>query len=414
MSYHSTQSQAYHPSHHPSAAAGKANYRPQHRRANAQHHASSRSGYTIAHAGRQVRFGPVVFWIVVGTIVLMGGWSAATATYFAFKDDVLTRVMASKAQMQYSYEDRIAELRARIDRTTSRQMLNQEEFERKLDDILRRQSILERRSEAIDALPDVTVTGSVRTSSRDRGQRVGDKGTQSAGNIIERLQTSLDRVEQRQIAALSAAEDMYENRMRRMRGVVSDLGLSPSRLGISAPRGVGGPYVPVRLSNKADAFERKIHRVNISRAQADKMNLQLARIPYRRPITATASYSSPFGVRSDPFLGRPAMHTGLDFRAPTGMAVLAAASGRVVKAGWHGGYGRMIEVDHGGGLTTRYGHLSAIGVKIGATVRPGQNIGAVGSTGRSTGPHLHYETRIDGKATDPQRFLRAGSRLAAG
>lgn len=108
------------------------------------------------------------------------------------------------------------------------------------------------------------------------------------------------------------------------------------------------------------------------------------------------------------------MHTGLDFRASTGEPVRATATGKVVKAGWHGGYGRLVEVDHGNGLTTRYGHLSAISVKIGEQIRIGQTLGEVGSTGRSTGPHLHYETRIDGEAVDPQRFLRAGVRLAAG
>ena len=114
------------------------------------------------------------------------------------------------------------------------------------------------------------------------------------------------------------------------------------------------------------------------------------------------------------FLGRPAMHTGLDFRASTGDPVRATANGKVVNAGWSGGYGRMVEIDHGNGLSTRYGHLSAINVKIGQQVTIGQVIGEVGSTGRSTGPHLHYETRIDGDAVDPQKFLRAGVRLSQG
>jgi hypothetical protein len=86
------------------------------------------NGYTLVHAGRQVRFGPVVFWIVVGTVVMLGVWSAATATYFTFRDDVLTRLIARQSEMQYAYEDRIADLRAKIDRTTSRQMLDQEQF----------------------------------------------------------------------------------------------------------------------------------------------------------------------------------------------------------------------------------------------------------------------------------------------
>ena len=98
----------------------------------------------------------------------------------------------------------------------------------------------------------------------------------------------------------------------------------------------------------------------------------------------------------------------------TGDPVRATANGKVINSGWSGGYGRMVEIDHGNGLSTRYGHLSQIDVKVGDVVKIGQVIGEVGSTGRSTGPHLHYETRIDGEAVDPQKFLRAGVRLSAG
>ena len=136
-------------------------------------------------------------------------------------------------------------------------------------------------------------------------------------------------------------------------------------------------------------------------------------MPYRKPVIGEVEFTSGFGVRSDPFLGRPAMHTGLDFRAATGDPVRATANGKVVSSGWAGGYGRMVEVDHGNGLSTRYGHLSEIHVKVGDVIKIGQVIGAVGSTGRSTGPHLHYETRIDGDAVDPQKFLRAGVRLSS-
>src|SRR3954465_523347 len=123
-------------------------------------------GYTIVHAGKQVRLGPVVFWIVVGPTGLLGMWAAATATYFTFRDDVLTRLVARQAEMQYAYEDRIAELRAQIDRTTSRQLLDQERFEQKLDQIQRRQISLEQRTTALGGLPDNAPTGSVRTPGR--------------------------------------------------------------------------------------------------------------------------------------------------------------------------------------------------------------------------------------------------------
>ena len=105
------------------------------------------------------------------------------------------------------------------------------------------------------------------------------------------------------------------------------------------------------------------------------------------------------------------MHTGLDMRGDTGEPVHATANGKVTIAGREGGYGNMVEIDHGNGFSTRFGHLSAIDVKVGQTVRTGQVVGKIGSTGRSTGPHLHYETRINDEAVDPQKFLKAGLRL---
>jgi murein DD-endopeptidase MepM/ murein hydrolase activator NlpD len=426
----------------------------------ATHHPASPSaqggdGYTIVHAGKQVRFGPVVFWIVVGTVVVLGMWSAATATYFAFRDDVLTRLIARQAEMQYAYEDRIAELRAKVDRTTSRQLLDQEQFDQKLDQIMRRQSALESRATALGAIPDVAVTGSIRPSARGAAPDPAPSGTpkpspisdtvifvappdrearlesrapviakaqpnqfakvQGIDNVLVRLQTSLDQVERRQMAALSSAEESIESRVRRMRGVITDLGLDMAQLEAATPRsGIGGPFVPVKLAAEAGAFERQLYRINVNRAQMQRLNATLALVPYRKPVIGEVEFTSGFGVRSDPFLGRPAMHTGLDFRAASGDPVRATANGKVVSSGWAGGYGRMVEIDHGNGLSTRYGHLSEINVKVGDIIKIGQVIGAVGSTGRSTGPHLHYETRIDGDAVDPQKFLRAGVRLSAG
>lgn len=113
-----------------------------------------------------------------------------------------------------------------------------------------------------------------------------------------------------------------------------------------------------------------------------------------------------FGFRRNPFGGRSyEFHPGMDIDGERGESVLAPASGKVIKAGWTGGYGNMIEVDHGNGLTTRYGHLSKIDVSIGDTVTRGQLIGFIGSTGRSTGPHLHYELRLNDKSVNPRHVL---------
>jgi len=137
-------------------------------------------------------------------------------------------------------------------------------------------------------------------------------------------------------------------------------------------------------------------------------------VPLRKPLSGEASLTSPFGYRLDPFLGRPALHPGVDLLQPYGAEIRATAAGRVAHAGPMGGYGNMVEIDHGFGLATRYGHMSEVLVGEGQQVAQGDLLGRLGSTGRSTGPHLHYEVRVDGEPVDPERFMLAGGRLGAG
>jgi murein DD-endopeptidase MepM/ murein hydrolase activator NlpD len=409
------------------------------------HHAGSgrwAASYTLIHAGRQLRLGPIAFWIVVGTLVIMAVWTITTATYFAFREDVLTRLIARQADMQFGYEDRIAELRAQVDRISSRQLLDQEQYEQKLDQILRRQSVLESRASALNGLGDVT--GSIRPSARgaageprpaqlkpapindkgsflfprereapiDPGTSLAIKSAGGVGGAIIRLQASLDRVEQRQAATLNSLEETYDSKARRIRGVLTELGVDVGKVVPAEPTGgVGGPYVPARFPKEAVGFERQLHRLAIARGHVNRLTRVLGTVPVRKPVDGEVELASTFGVRNDPFTGSPAMHTGLDVQGETGRPVRATADGTVTTAGWSGGYGKTVDVDHGNGISTRYGHLSAIDVHVGQSVRIGQIVGKIGSTGRSTGPHLHYETRVRGEAVDPQKFLRAGRRL---
>jgi murein DD-endopeptidase MepM/ murein hydrolase activator NlpD len=127
-------------------------------------------------------------------------------------------------------------------------------------------------------------------------------------------------------------------------------------------------------------------------------------IPSVQPVDKL-NFTSNFGIRSDPFVGTARMHAGVDIPGPTGTPIYATADGIVSNADRQGGYGNMVEIDHGKGIATRYGHLSRMMVQPGARVVRGQVIGLMGSTGRSTGPHLHYEVRIDGHAVNPVPFL---------
>jgi murein DD-endopeptidase MepM/ murein hydrolase activator NlpD len=378
-------------------------------------------------------------------------WTVATATYFAFREDVLTRLIGRQAEMQFAYEDRVAELRGQIDRLTGRQMLDQEKFEQKLDQLLRRQSALEQRAASMTSIADPAITGSIKAPPRgqpidlplttpkpspisdkviftappDREARLesrtpANRGPQVAGKakgmeaMLARVQASLDRVENSQMAALNSMEESYDAKARRIRGVLNELGLNAGKAqSVLVGSGTGGPFIPVKPRNDAGNFERQLYRINVARTQVDSLSRTLSNVPVRKPLMGEIDTSSGFGVRMDPFINAPAMHSGLDFRGSTGDPVRATAAGKVTQAGWNGGYGKLIEIDHGNGLSTRYGHLSELNVSVGQTVRIGQTIGRIGSTGRSTGPHLHYETRVDGDAVDPQKFLRAGIRLGS-
>jgi len=374
----------------------------------------ARRAYTIAHAGRQIRFGPVAFWIAVGTVVIMAGWSITAASYLAFRDDVLRTLIARQAEQQFAYEDRIAELRAQIDRTTSRQLLDQEQFEQKLDELMRRQATLESRASTLSGIADPTTTGSIgpanaKADSAAAPRREHDRQS-SIGVTLGRLEASLDRVDRRQAIALGQMGDRYEAKARRLRDVFARLGLKPE----AVPSATGGPLVPVKPPRQNQGFERALTRVSLARADADGLGAALLTVPIRKPVIGEIDETSPFGIRMDPFVHEAAMHTGIDFRGDIGEPVHATAAGTVATAGWSGGYGKMVEIDHGNGLATRYGHLSEIDVAVGGKVRIGQIIGRIGSTGRSTGPHLHYETRLNGEAINPQKFLDAGDRLFGG
>src|SRR6478736_1036576 len=140
--------------------ARQASPRGQSAAAMSRHVQRTHNGYTLTHAGHQIRIGPVAFWIVVGTLVVMAVWSVATGTYFAFRDNVLTRLIGRQAEMQFAYEDRIAELRAQVDRIMSRQLLDQEQFEKKLNTLLQRQSTLEQRTSTLTG--DLSTTGTIK------------------------------------------------------------------------------------------------------------------------------------------------------------------------------------------------------------------------------------------------------------
>ena len=194
------------------------------------------------------------------------------------------------------------------------------------------------------------------------------------------------------------------------------------RLGISASRfhqvsgAMGGPYEPLPTTGttliakgQPDPAFRALFQ---SWKRLEQLQQGIVAIPSQRPVDAV-TFTSGFGVRSDPFRGGAAMHAGVDIPGPTGTPIYATADGVVGRAQWANGYGNLVELDHGKGIQTRYGHLSAILVQAGTRVTRGQLIARMGSTGRSTGSHLHYEVRLDGHAVNPMPFLQSANYLVA-
>ena len=228
---------------------------------------------------------------------------------------------------------------------------------------------------------------------------------------VGELARGLDRLQTRQAESLNRIEEGYVGTETRVRAVLAELGVGAPPATAKRALAMGGPLLPF-LSNE-DPFERQITRVRADANTMAELGQLIDRVPVRRPVPPGAELTSGFGPRLDPFVKQYAFHSGVDLRGDPGDVTRATAAGRVLAAGYQGGYGLMIEIDHGNGLATRYGHLSAIEVGEGQTVEAGDPVGRIGTTGRSTGPHLHYEVRLAGEPVDPQRYLQAGMRLGA-
>lgn len=216
----------------------------------------------------------------------------------------------------------------------------------------------------------------------------------------------------RKMASLAGGNiDMIENDLAGIRQSLAGTGLGMESLLNRIRRnkenvGIGGPFIPAPMSKPQ-------HHLNISLVSLnqrldrwyDLTTLQDA-LPIGKPIERIR-VTSPFGSRGDPFQGAPAHHEAVDLGGMMGEPIHTTAPGKVVRAGRWGWYGNMVEIDHGLGFRTRYAHMDKIFVTKGDTVRSGDRIGTVGNTGRSTGPHLHYEIRVRGHAVDPMKFIKA-------
>ncbi|MDH7794868.1 MULTISPECIES: M23 family metallopeptidase [unclassified Beijerinckia] len=447
---------------------------------------ASRYFITLAHGDdiKCIAIRPWALYLAGGVVPLVALLTIGSAAYSLFHDRMLQALMTRQAEMQSAYEDRLAAMRTHVDRVASRQLLDQDSIENRVQELVARQAQLETRAVVVASLADSagleanTSTplpmGRPAAKNRQANQAIGGGFVQApafapletrdapALKALERslapqkprpepivedttpetlplrsgktsdassavplalhlaeITAKLDRVENLQVRSVNQIAVTAQRKTAQLRTALASAGVSLDRFtparqaSAGEPAAVGGPFVPLKSDSNGSPFEREVIRQQDQIILAQRLRQALPFIPLRRPLSSVADVTSPFGARTDPFLGRAAMHTGVDLREPYGAQVVATAAGKVVTAGWNGGYGNMVEIDHGHGVSTRYGHMSAILVSEGQQLTAGTVVGRLGSTGRSTGAHLHYEVRIDDEPVDPTRFLRAGAQFFA-
>lgn len=400
----------------------------------------------ILASGDHVRHLTIRPWMAAMTLcfvcVLGIGYLAATA-YLIFRDDLIGATIAHQARMQHDYEDRISALRAQIDRVTSRQLLDQQVVEQKVEKLFEQQAALTSRHGRLGGLleraeesglsteePSTTATPGKQASLSGGANAienllgtskkaatpatvaalgyapVGENSSDRADRVFSKVTLSLKTIEQDQLHRITQLTRGADKKTEEMAAIMTRTGIKIDDL---KPSGIGGPFVEPQNAN-GSIFENSMNDLDVALNRLEIMRSTAGELPFGNPAPGR-NITSRFGNRMDPFLGRPALHAGIDFQAETGANVRSTGAGTVTVAANSGGYGNMVEVDHGQGITTRYGHMSAILVKVGDTIEAGDIVGRAGSTGRSTGPHVHYEVRRNDSPIDPMRFLSAGVKL---
>lgn len=389
----------------------------------------------IARGDRIRTFELKLRWVVFGAILLLGalggGAYYGATTLLEQQGARDARLAASvQAELRDAYEIRIADMTRQIDTLVGQQLDDRSAIETQIAALAERQQSLNERQQLLTGLADdafavginvlpalapLPVANPHRTGGLPPGAVVvppnigGPVDPITTGAVdplaepfdpaamIAAIEQAANIIENDQIAAVEELAEVAAARADRLADALGTIGYGGGAQ--------GGPYIPIEEGHE------DLEEIGNDLADLAVLQATASRLPLAQPV-ASMSLTSRFGSRRDPFTGRTAMHSGLDMAAATGTQVRATGPGRVVFAGTNGGYGRMVEIDHGNGITTAYGHLNSISVSVGETVARGEVIARSGSTGRSTGPHLHYEVRRNGRAIDPLPWVRVGQQIS--
>lgn len=322
-----------------------------------------------------------------GVLALTLGWLVALA------------VMAWGTWRAESDLAAFAEEKARVATASERLEAYAGDLDRVVADLAAQQKFLEQMTEM---LPEDITADAIDTSVTDSSAETSETIRQVSA-IFPKAR-GLAELEARQIALAEKLTRFANARARRAEAAMRKLNLDPRLLSRETSAAMGGPFEAP--TGKNAALDPRFERLGLSLARMAVLERALEGIPQVVPASVT-SITSGFGYRRDPFNGHGAMHSGLDFKGAVGSPIYAAAKGTVSHVGWKSGYGKTVEISHGNGMMTRYAHLSRFDVMPGQEVDAGDRIAGMGSTGRSTGPHLHFEVRINDRAINPRPFLEA-------
>jgi murein DD-endopeptidase MepM/ murein hydrolase activator NlpD len=358
----------------------------------------------------------------VRPLVLYSGFAALLATNvltlvgLVMAPDISKLLVGQNDSILTAYEDRISQLRLEVDRLQSRHYAQAGDINLQLQDLAQTQELLMEQHQYVKQLADKAATLGIETAALPPADEDAPLLTSSlipsgdAGAEVAAATASVNQMMDDSRLALATLSDQATSKTDEIMDTLAGIGIRPK---LPTFDDMGGPLLPPidgpetsALIDDANAVAEALERYKAARGAAD-----LA--PVHKPLAVATRTSSTFGNRKDPFTGRLAFHSGIDYAAPNGSTVMSAGAGKVTFVGQMSGYGNAVEITHGNGLVTRYGHLSSFLVKEGQSVSTGTPIARVGSTGRSTGPHLHFEVRRTDNAVDPARYLKAGKQLAA-
>ena len=313
--------------------------------------------------------------------------------------------MAAMSYVQYRTQaDRLTLLQEQARVATAQERIRDygDDLDAVAEDLGKRQDFLEAMTSALPE--DIVAEGN---------DTVTDSSSESAATV-EKVSaafpqaTALARLEARQLAYVERLTRFADQRSARASQALRQLGLNPAAMVASAERQAMGGPLELLATSANGRIDPRFERLGLSLARMSALERGLDAVPQVTPTSLDiTSLSSGFGYRRDPFTGAGAMHSGLDFKGPMGAPIYAAADGVVSFVGWKSGYGNVVEINHGNGLMTRYAHMSRFATRVGKRLEAGAVIGAIGNTGRSTGPHLHFEVRINDRAVNPRPFLEA-------